>query len=62
MTDKANAGIRRAARAAAVPFWKIAAAVGVSEPTLIRWLRFPLPEDKEQLIMDAISKLEVDGL
>ena len=55
---KENQGVRKAARVAGVPLWKIAAAVGVSEPTLIRWLRFPLPEDKEHRIMEAISALE----
>lgn len=53
-----NERIRRAARAAGIPLWKVADAIGVSEPTLIRWLRFPLPEDKEHRIMEAISALE----
>lgn len=55
---KENQSVRRAARVAGVPLWKVAAAVGVSEPTLTRWLRAPLPEDKEQRIMTAISALE----
>ncbi len=54
---EANKHIRRAARIANVPLWKIAAAVGVSEPTLTRWLRFPLDADKEAHIMAAISEL-----
>lgn len=53
-----NEKIRKAARSAGIPLWRIAATVGVSEPTLIRWLRFPLPEDKEVRIMEAISALE----
>lgn len=54
-----NEHIRKAARVAGVPLWRVAAAVGVSEPTLIRWLRFPLPEEKEARIMEAIAALEV---
>lgn len=54
---KENQGVRNAARSAGVPLWSVAAAVGVSEPTLTRWLRFPLPEDKEQRIVAAIAKL-----
>lgn len=54
-----NEHIRKAARVAGVPLWRVAAAVGVSEPTLIRWLRFPLPEEKEARIMEAITALEV---
>lgn len=53
-----NEKIRKAARAADVPLWRVAAAIGVSEPTLMRWLRFPLPEDKENRIMRAVSDLE----
>lgn len=57
-----NKTVRRAARSAGVPLWRVAAAVGVSEPTLTRWLRVPLTEDKEKRIMAAIDNLakEVD--
>lgn len=54
---KENQTVRRAARASGVPLWKVAAAIGVSEPTLTRWLRVPLSEDKENRIMTAISTL-----
>lgn len=52
-----NELIREAARKAGAPLWRIAAAIGVSEPTLIRWMRFPLPQEKEARIMEAISIL-----
>ena len=58
---KANEHIRQAAKRAGVTLWRIAAELEVSEPTLIRWLRFPLPEDKEQRIVAAIEKLEREG-
>lgn len=53
-----NEHIRQAAKKAKVSLWRVAAEIGVSEPTIIRWLRFPLPEDKEQQIVAAIKKLE----
>ncbi len=56
-----NQGVRRAARASGVPLWRVAAAIGVSEPTLTRWLRVPLPEDKERRIMAAIAVLEQEA-
>lgn len=59
---KENQSVRRAARVAGVPLWRVAAAIGVSEPTLTRWLRAPLPEDKEQRIMTAISALEQEAV
>ena len=55
---KENLIIRERARAAKVPLWRIAAFIGISEPTIIRWLRFPLPPDKESRILKAISELE----
>lgn len=55
---KENEKVRRAARIAGVPLWAIASKIGVSEPTLTRWLRLPLPEEKEARIMAAIAALE----
>ena len=55
-----NSKVRRAARIANVPLWKIAARIGVSEPTISRWLRFPLPIHKEARIMQAIHELSED--
>jgi len=53
-----NEKVRRAARVAGTPLWRVAAAVGISEPTLTRWLRTPLPQDKEQRLLAAIAALE----
>lgn len=59
---KENQTVRRAARAAGVPLWRVAAAIGVSEPTLTRWLRVPLQEDKEKRVMAAIAALEREAV
>lgn len=58
-----NSRVRRSARAAGVPLWRVAHLIGVSEPTLTRWLRLPLDSDKEERILSAINELaeEVDG-
>lgn len=53
----ANEKVRNAARLARVPLWKIAIAIGVSEPTLTRWLRVPLSPEREAAIMSAIERL-----
>lgn len=55
-----NAKVRRAARIAGVPLFRVAAEIQVSEATLQRWLRFPLPTEKEERIMVAIEKLGRD--
>lgn len=54
---KENQAVRKAAKAAHVPLWRVASTIGISEPTLIRWLRFPLPEEKERRILSAIATL-----
>lgn len=52
-----NENIRKAARVANIPLWRIADAMGVGENTVYRWLRRPLDEEKEQRFMDAIEQL-----
>lgn len=54
---KQNENVRKAARVAGIPLWAIASRIKVSEPTLTRWMRVPLPADKEQRIMAAIQEL-----
>lgn len=52
-----NSFIRRQAKAAGVPLWRIAQYLGVSEPTMTRWLRVELNDGDKQRIMSAISEL-----
>jgi hypothetical protein len=54
---KNNFMLRKKAKESKVPLYMIAYQIGISEPTLIRWLRFPLPADKEQRISHAIDEL-----
>ena len=57
-----NDRVKLCARGAGVPLWKIAQELGVSEPTMTRWLRVPLSAEREAEIRSAIEKLskEVD--
>lgn len=54
---KANLAVREAAKNAGVPLWKIAEALGISEATIVRWLRVDLSPEKKEKIMCAISSL-----
>jgi len=54
---KLNESIRRAARTEDIPLYAIANEMGISESTIMRWLRFPLAPDTENRIMMAISKI-----
>ena len=53
----ANNKIREKAKKAGVKHWQIAIQMGVSEQTLVRWLRTPLDHNKEQRIAAAIERL-----
>ena len=55
---KANQNIREAARRKGVKHWQIAAYLGISEPTIMRWLRVPLSPEREKIVMEAIEALE----
>ena len=54
---KLNEHIRKLARIEGITQWQICLKIGVSVPTLTRWMRQPLPPDKEQRILDAIKEL-----
>lgn len=58
---KANQSIREQARKMGVKHWQIAEHLGISEPTIMRWLRVPLSSEKEQMIMDAIREIAKEG-
>ena len=52
-----NLDLRKSAKAAGIPLWRIADAIGVSEPTMTRKLRRELPEKEKRKILDIISAL-----
>lgn len=55
---RANQNVRDAARIAGIPLWRIAMQAGISEPTLTRWLRVPLSEERERRVVKAIEELK----
>lgn len=52
-----NSNIREKAKQAGVRHWQIALHLGISEQTLVRWLRTPLDSEKAQRINSAIESL-----
>ncbi|MBQ5318447.1 MAG: hypothetical protein J6K17_05095 [Oscillospiraceae bacterium] len=52
-----NADVRTAAKNAGVFLYQVAAAMGISEPTMTRKLRFELPDEEKQNIFETISKI-----
>ncbi len=57
-----NNEVRKKARAANIPYWKIADKLGVSENTLYRWLRKPLSESKKADVLNAITEIEREAV
>lgn len=58
---RANEHIRKAMREHRVAAWRVGQALGVSEMTVFRLLRFPLPAEKEAQIMEAIETAAREG-
>lgn len=54
---KANKMIRNAAKMNGVKLWQIAEYLGISEPTITRWLRIPLSSEKEKAVMEAVEAI-----
>jgi len=58
---KANQKVREQAQKMGVKHWQIAEHLDISEPTIMRWLRVPLSEERERAIMAAIKELAKEG-
>ena len=52
---KANKIVRDELKTRGVRHWELAHELGISEQTLVRWLRFELDEDKQ---LDMLEKIE----
>lgn len=54
---KANQKVREMAKRAGIKHWQIAEYLGISEPTIVRWLRVPLSPEREKMVVDAIQAI-----
>ena len=52
-----NEDIRNEIRIANVKQWEVADAIGISEMTMVKWLRKELSPDKKELIRKGISEV-----
>ena len=53
----ANLIIREELKARRVRHWELAAALGISEQTLVRWLRFELDEERQLEMLMKIKEI-----
>ena len=56
-----NLELRKAAKAAGIPLWRIADAIGVGEATMTRKLRHELPENEKKQLLNLINQLAREG-
>jgi transposase len=52
-----NKEVRDAAKEKGVSLWQIAQHLGISEPTMTRWLRTDLSAGKKEVILEAIDQI-----
>jgi len=57
----ANMDIRLMARGAGVPLWKIAQALGISEPTMTRKFRNKFSDTEKAKIREIITELKKEA-
>ena len=57
MKDEPNKEIREAIKNSSLNKYEIAYEIGIADTTFSVWLRKELPEDKKQLVLNAIKKL-----
>ena len=56
-----NLELRKAAKAAGIPLWRIADAIGDGEATMTRKLRLELPENEKKQLLNLIKQLAREG-
>ena len=57
---KKNVDVRKAAKDSGVFLWEIADKLGVSEPTLHRWLRKEMPDSQKAKFYSAIEQVKLE--
>ena len=55
-----NSDVRTAAKSAGVFLYEVAVAMGISEPTMTRKLRFELSNEQKKPIFDAIERIRTE--
>lgn len=60
MQSIANADIKQLLKAERIPYWKIAAKMGVHENTILRKLRLELSDSEKQAFKKAISEIKAE--
>ena len=56
--ERMNEDIRKTIKAAGLKQWQVAKELGISEATIIRWLRDELNEERRNAIFSAIESLQ----
>ena len=54
--QQCNMKVRQAVKKAKMPLWVLADLLDISEPTLFRWLRHELPEEKQENMLRLVEE------
>ena len=57
-----NQELRDYAKAKGVPLHEAAKNLGVCEMTLLRWLRYPLPDEKKTAFIKAVDEISAENV
>lgn len=52
-----NMRFKEYAKKKGVRLWEVAVRLGISEATITRWLRVPLPGERENVLYEAVQEL-----
>lgn len=53
-----NQDLRKLIREKNIYLWQVADEIGIAESTLLRWLRYPLDDEKRKLFLEAVKRIE----
>lgn len=56
MRQQANLEVRSIMKEKKIFQWQVAVEMGISDVTLVRWLRLPLSDEKKAMVMKAIEE------
>lgn len=54
---KNNQELRDRLRVRNIPYWQLGEAAGISENTVVRWLRTPLTDERKKVLLSALDRL-----
>ncbi len=58
MKNTQNSDLKEIIKDKKIYLWEVADEMGVAESTLLRWIRYPLEEEKREAFLEAVKRIE----